>query len=88
MSNLISNRQATNRVSQTHPPIGSVAATSPPDVGMTGVPPVTPFGPMVCTAFAAWRTHQRPQSSKEVKQSGEASSVHREGSQTGNASFS
>ncbi|KAB2608929.1 hypothetical protein D8674_012097 [Pyrus ussuriensis x Pyrus communis] len=100
MSNLISNHRAASRVSQTPSPAVNAATTSPPNMGTTDVPPVTPFGPTVSTALASStssmmhlvlstrRTHRRPQSSEEAKQSGEASFVHGEGSQTGNASFS
>ncbi|KAB2630822.1 hypothetical protein D8674_008341 [Pyrus ussuriensis x Pyrus communis] len=73
MSNLISNSS-------------SAATTSPPDMGMTGVSPVTPFGPTVSPALAsstssvthpllsARQTHRQPRSSEEAEQSGEASS--------------
>ncbi|RXH74933.1 hypothetical protein DVH24_029654 [Malus domestica] len=100
MSNLISNHRTASRVSQTLSPTGSVVATSPPDMGMTGVPPVMPINPTVFIALtsstslvmhpilSARRTHQQPQSSEEAEQYGEASSIHGEGSQTSNASFS
>ncbi|KAB2612021.1 hypothetical protein D8674_037911 [Pyrus ussuriensis x Pyrus communis] len=40
MSNLISNCRAVSRDNKTPSPAGSAAATSPPDLGMTGVPRV------------------------------------------------
>ncbi|KAM2258144.1 hypothetical protein ACFX1S_003257 [Malus domestica] len=67
-----------SRASQTPFLAGSAAATSPPEMGMTGVPPVTP-NPTVSTTHtsstslvthhvlsARW-THRRPRSSKEAK---------------------
>ncbi|KAB2620244.1 hypothetical protein D8674_037905 [Pyrus ussuriensis x Pyrus communis] len=81
MSNLISNCRAISRDNKTPFPAGSVAATSPLDLGMTGVSLVTPVSPTVSPAPAssnssvthhvlnARRTHRQPQSSKEAKQS-------------------
>ncbi|TQE14345.1 hypothetical protein C1H46_000264 [Malus baccata] len=60
----------------------------------TGVLLATPLGPTVSTTPASstssvtqpiisvWRTDRRPQSFEEAQQSGEASSIYREGSQT------
>ncbi|RXH97597.1 hypothetical protein DVH24_009922 [Malus domestica] len=52
MLNLISNRQTASKVSQTPTP-ASNAATSPLDMGKTGVPPAMPIGPTVSTAPAS-----------------------------------
>ncbi|TQD71943.1 hypothetical protein C1H46_042520 [Malus baccata] len=94
MLNLISNRRTASKVSQTPSPVGSVATTSPLDMGTTGVPLVTPFDPTLSMAhvsltssmmhlvLSARRTHQRPWSSEEAEQSGEASSVYGNGSHT------
>ncbi|TQD85151.1 hypothetical protein C1H46_029239 [Malus baccata] len=63
-------------------------------MGTTGVLPITPLGPTVSTTptsltssmthhvLSTQQTHRRPQSSDEAEQSGEASSIHRERSQT------
>ncbi|TQD89628.1 hypothetical protein C1H46_024763 [Malus baccata] len=100
MSNFISNRRAASSVSQTPSPAGSAATISPPDMAMKGAPLVMPFGPTVSTVLASStslvthpllstrRTHRRLWSSEEAEQFSEASSVHGEGSQSGNASFS
>ncbi|TQD72291.1 hypothetical protein C1H46_042195 [Malus baccata] len=94
MSNLISNRRAASRGSQTPSSGGNVAATSTSDMATTSVPPVVPLEPTVSTATAsstssvkhpilsARRTHQRPQTSEEAQTSGDASSIHGEGSLT------
>ncbi|CAN6581707.1 unnamed protein product [Malus baccata var. baccata] len=92
MSNLISN--------QIPSPAGSAVATFPPDMGTMGVPPIMSFSPTEFTAPTSltssvthpllsvrW-THRRPRSFEEAEQFGEASSIHKERSQTGNASFS
>ncbi|TQE06179.1 hypothetical protein C1H46_008244 [Malus baccata] len=92
--NLISNHRTASRVSQTPSSTGSVVATSPPDMGMTGGPLIMPISPTWFTAptsstssvmhpiLSARRTHRQPRSSEEAEQSGEASSIHGEGSQT------
>ncbi|KAB2625978.1 hypothetical protein D8674_017638 [Pyrus ussuriensis x Pyrus communis] len=87
MSNLISNRQAVSRGSQTPSPGGNGTATSTPDMGMMGVPSITHLGPTMSTApvsstssvthpvlSAKWTCGQ-PRSSKEAQPFGEASSV-------------
>ncbi|TQE11276.1 hypothetical protein C1H46_003282 [Malus baccata] len=52
MFNLISDRRVVSRHNQTLSPAGSAAATSPPDLGMTGVSLVTPVSPTVSLAPA------------------------------------
>ncbi|RXH70840.1 hypothetical protein DVH24_015462 [Malus domestica] len=93
MSNLISNWRATRRGSQTPYPGGNAAATSTPDMGTTGVRPITLLGPTVSTTPASStslmthpvlsdrRTHRQPRSSEEAQPSSEAFSIHEEGSQ-------
>ncbi|TQE10209.1 hypothetical protein C1H46_004181 [Malus baccata] len=93
MSNLVSNRRAARRSSQTPYPGGNAAATSTPDIGTTGVRPITPLGQTVSMAPASStssmthpvlsdrRTHRQPRSSEEAQPSSEASSIHEEGSQ-------
>ncbi|TQD73587.1 hypothetical protein C1H46_040868 [Malus baccata] len=80
MSNLISNRRVASRVGQTSSSAGSATATSPPDMGTTSVPPVTPISPMVYAVPASStflvthhvlsgrRTHRQPRSYQEVEQ--------------------
>ena len=91
MSNLISNRWVASWVTQTPSPARSAVATSPPDLDMTSVSPVLPFGPTVSPApmsstssvthplLSAWQTHRWPYSFEEAEQSREASSIHGEG---------
>ncbi|TQD94938.1 hypothetical protein C1H46_019484 [Malus baccata] len=49
MSNLISNRRAASRGSQTPSPGGSATTTSRPNMGTTSVPSIMPLGPTIST---------------------------------------
>ncbi|KAB2604175.1 hypothetical protein D8674_039663 [Pyrus ussuriensis x Pyrus communis] len=92
MPNLISNHQAASTVNQTPSPAGSVAATSPPNMGTTNMSSVLPFSPTVSPTsstslvmhplLSTRRTHRRSRSFEKVEQFSKASSVHGKGSQT------
>ncbi|TQE11436.1 hypothetical protein C1H46_002999 [Malus baccata] len=92
MSNLISNKHAASKGSETPSQGGNVVGTSTPNLDTMGVLPVAPLGPTMFTAatsstssvthpvLSARQTHRRSQTFEEAQPSGDTSFVHGEAS--------